>query len=236
MSEKRHNSQKILKTGGICGAKTLKGTECQEMPIEGSNRCRIHGGLSRTGPLSGTWKTGVKSKYNPSTELSKKYKAALDDPGFLSQRNEIALMDARIQTLVERLEDDQNIPTWMALSKTWDKFLLAIRTGNEREQTELVQRLDAMIQKATEHIDLWDDIQKTIDHRRKLTDAEQKHLLAHQSMMTIDQVMMIMNTTFMALRDIVTKYADKDTAKHIVIEAASYHRSLISPDGSGKNS
>ena len=236
MSENRQSGHKILKTGGICGAKTLKGTICQEVPVEGAKRCRIHGGLSITGPLSKTWTTGVKSKYNPGVELSKKYKAAMDDPDFLSQRNEIALMDARIQTLVERLEDDQNIPTWMALSKSWDKFLLAIRTGNEREQTELVQKLDQMIQKATEHIDLWDDIQKTIDHRRKLTDAEQKHLLAHQSMMGIDQVMMIMNAPFMALRDIVTKYADQDTARHIVVEAASYHRSLISPDGSGDDS
>ena len=44
-----------------CGARTCAGTPCQEAPIPGRKRCRLHGGLSPgapRGPKNGNYKNG----------------------------------------------------------------------------------------------------------------------------------------------------------------------------------
>ena len=56
--------------GQRCGAKTRKGTACQNPPLTGKVRCRLHGGLS-TGPktpegkariAAAHWKHGRRSR------------------------------------------------------------------------------------------------------------------------------------------------------------------------------
>jgi len=36
-----------------CGAKTKAGTPCESPPVQGRNRCRLHGGLSPGAPRGG---------------------------------------------------------------------------------------------------------------------------------------------------------------------------------------
>jgi glucans biosynthesis protein len=45
----------------LCGARTRSGTPCRRAPIQGRNRCRLHGGLSPgapTGEKNGNYSNG----------------------------------------------------------------------------------------------------------------------------------------------------------------------------------
>ena len=46
----------------VCGAKTRKGRPCQNAPVLGRNRCRMHGGASLRGAAHPNFKHGRRSK------------------------------------------------------------------------------------------------------------------------------------------------------------------------------
>src|SRR6185295_472187 len=48
---------------GVCGAQTRSGERCQNYPVSGSKRCRMHGGASLKGAAHPRWKHGKYSKY-----------------------------------------------------------------------------------------------------------------------------------------------------------------------------
>ncbi len=45
-----------------CGAKTRVGSPCQKPPLQGKERCRLHGGLSLQGSSHPNYRHGNRSK------------------------------------------------------------------------------------------------------------------------------------------------------------------------------
>ncbi len=89
-----------------CGAKTRKGLSCQNSPVLGRNRCRMHGGASLRGSNHPNFKHGRRSKALP-RHLLRIYEEACSDANLLDLRSEIALGDARVIDLLERLGEEQ---------------------------------------------------------------------------------------------------------------------------------
>ena len=50
MSKSREIKLSQLSYAPRCGARTRSGTPCRRAPIQGRNRCRLHGGLSLGAP------------------------------------------------------------------------------------------------------------------------------------------------------------------------------------------
>lgn len=84
----------------ICGAKTRSGKPCQKSPMEGRNRCRLHGGATPRGAFSPHFKHGKYSRYLPH-DVRQMYQRALSDPDMISVRDEIALIRAMITHRLE---------------------------------------------------------------------------------------------------------------------------------------
>ena len=45
-----------------CGAKTRSGSPCQKPPLQGKARCRLHGGMSLSGPDHPNYRHGYATK------------------------------------------------------------------------------------------------------------------------------------------------------------------------------
>ena len=56
----------------FCLAKTCSGTSCQNIPINGKKRCRLHGGLS-TGPRSAEGKARIAASHYKHGKRSKAF-------------------------------------------------------------------------------------------------------------------------------------------------------------------
>lgn len=83
----------------------------------------MHGGKSLVGPANPAWKGGRYSRLFP-TQLRARYEAMLADPALLSLSKEVALVDARIGELLDRLGPDPGPPddgTWAQLSHFLDQ-------------------------------------------------------------------------------------------------------------------
>lgn len=61
-----------------CAATTRSGGYCENYPLEGAERCRMHGGQSPSGPENGNYKHGAFSKHLES-DLTEQEREALGD-------------------------------------------------------------------------------------------------------------------------------------------------------------
>jgi hypothetical protein len=81
------------------------GERCKRHAAKGLNVCSMHGGKSLRGVDSPRFKTGRHSKYLPD-RLVERYEEALNDAELTRLDDEIALVDARLQDVLERLRVD----------------------------------------------------------------------------------------------------------------------------------
>ena len=119
-----------------CGAKTRSGEPCQAKPMP-NGRCRMHGGSTPRGPAAGSWKHGRYSKAMP-TGLLTRYQEGLGDKRFLELRDEIALLDARINDVLSGLRGGD---------EDWDRD-----TEKWREVRKLIMERKRLVKSAREHI------------------------------------------------------------------------------------
>lgn len=110
--------QIIIMNENICGAKTRQGTSCQRSPARGRKRCRLHGGATPRGRASPHFKTGEHSKFLPD-RLIGRYEEAQADPHLRSLRQDIAILQVRIQELCQQLKhgSPESKPIWEMIAK-----------------------------------------------------------------------------------------------------------------------
>lgn len=118
----------------ICGARTKAGTPCQKSPMNGSSRCRLHGGKSLKGAAHPNFKHGRYSKFMPH-HLVGRYKESVNDPELLSLQQDIALLDARITEMLESMEQED-----ADKNKIWAEIQNMLGTRRKLVGTE-IQRI-----------------------------------------------------------------------------------------------
>jgi len=108
-----------------CNAKTRSGGKCQK-PAMANGKCSLHGGKSKKGIESGTWKHGLYSKY--AGESLKKVLAELNEISpdeLINSENEIRLMQALIISASALKEDHPELKDLDTLSKVIDRLVSA---------------------------------------------------------------------------------------------------------------
>lgn len=100
----------------VCGAKTRSGKPCRKRAVRGMRRCRNHGGASLVGIANPNWKHGRYSSYLP-RNLAKRYREAVTDPSLVSVVDELALVVARQQCLLEQLKGIEDSSTHDAVER-----------------------------------------------------------------------------------------------------------------------
>lgn len=230
--------EKIVRTNDagkvICAAKTVRGTVCQASPMA-NGRCKFHGGASLAGPLSATYKHGRSSKYLPK-KLRDKFYESMDDKDQLHLANEIAIVDSRINALLQELDnaEESSPASWEDLTKSWAKFMFAVRSGNARRQTEMLPDINRLIELGDTHMNKWKQMQSLIEQRRKLIDTENRRLAASNTMITIEQAFLLVNALIEGLKESVYKHADPYAARKIIVDASNQYKRIISVEPTDK--
>lgn len=217
-----------------CTAKSKHtGAQCKQTAINGTTKCRFHGGASLRGIAHPNYKTGRHSNALP-TNLRGLYEEGLTDPELIQLRSEISLLDVRINQLTVTVAEGETDRWWKQVRKLWKDVMFAARTGNEVEQMRLQAELGKTIEEGSDQRAAWNDIADLIERRRKLSETEQRRMVAAQQMLTIEQAMLMLSATINALREAVYLYADATTARHILNEAQTRYGKVISlQPGSG---
>lgn len=188
-----------------CQAKAKStGKQCNRSAVNGKRVCTVHGGLTPGGIASPNFKTGRYSKYLPD-RLSSRYEQAVNDPQLLELNHEIALIDSRLSDLLARIDTGETGQLWQDATKAWQKYRL-------NQDDETAAQLDTLIKKGNDDYQAWNEIQDTIEQRRRLVESERKRLVEAQQYVTAVQAMTLIGNVLAIIKDNVT---DRQTLQAI---------------------
>lgn len=193
------------------------GNPCRQQVLPGGNgKCLWHGGNSRIGIASGTFRTGKYSKDLP-TRLAARYQEALDDPDLHSLRHEIALMEMRLQVLNERVAQGDLGQGWHDLASAWKVFAAARTKGDVEAMRKALDPLEDAIRRGNTDYLLWQNIGETVKLLGELRMKEQKRLLDLDSVIPAERALLLFGLLQRAVYTAVTSHADPLTARHILL-------------------
>jgi hypothetical protein len=181
-----------------CGAKTRSGAPCKNAPMS-NGRCRMHGGKSRIGPASGTYRTGRYSKFLPA-RMAAKYQEAVADDELLALREDIALVDARLSDVLRRVDSGESGQLWSRLQGQYAEMLKARRAGDALAQAEALNEIGSLIRAGAADYQAWDEIGRLLEQRRRLVESERKRLVEMQQVLSLEQALVLMGVVLDIIR------------------------------------
>ena len=198
-----------------CGAKKRDGTSCQRWAMS-NGRCRLHGGKSLRGVDAPSFKTGKYSKYMP-PEFARRVWKLSQDPDIIVLREDIALLEARLSQLLERIEGTNLKQAWEEAGQHYQNFstatwrLSALREAGaskalmdqwEVRRAESYRLLGEVLEKGVGDAKLWKQISNLLERKRRLVESERRRLVDLKQMMTAEQIL----TMFASLAQAVKKH------------------------------
>lgn len=191
------------------------GRQCNARALRGKTKCRYHGGGTPRGIASPHFEHGRHSKVMP-VRLAASYEASLKDNELLALRSEISLIDARVSELIGKIDTGESGKLWNDLRlhmRDVDDFTAAANRlpNGDPERIRLVaaaneslNKVRQLIRRGSEDWMVWQDIHQNIELRRRLTESEQRRLVAMQTMVTSEQAMSLIGALTAAVNRYVT--------------------------------
>ena len=194
-----------------CGAKRRGREErCTAQPMA-NGRCRLHGGATPAGVANANFQHGRYSKYAPAA-LADRYEAARHDPDRLAMLDELALVDARIGLVLERVDEGAAPSLWRrikAAEKACD------RARGAAGEAKAIAGLRAAVRAGVSDYEAWDEVRALIRDRRALVAAERRRLVDLREYVTAQQAM----TLIAQLQSVVREHVDDpDTLRAIAAD------------------
>ena len=181
----------MTRAAPTCKARSKRsGARCRRAPMRGQAVCAIHGGKSPSGAANPAFKHGRRSKFLP-PEIRAHYEAALADTELLALRDELALLDARLNQVLGQLETG-DATAWRAeLVQQMAALEETLRTANYTELPHAVRALRAVVKAGAEAGTIWAEARTLIQERRKVAETERRRQEAMQQTMTAREAMVL---------------------------------------------
>lgn len=199
------------KDGLICGAKTRAedGHPCLRPPTAGRDRCYLHGGRQKRGIERANWKGSTRRADRISAALPKRlgerFQLAKSDPELLQLESDIALVDTRLEELLQLVDAGESGQLWARVQSAFTAF--CIHRGTEKETTAFDALEEAIEAGATDR-ESWEEIVGLLEKRRKLVESERKRQVEMSQMLTAEAAM----TLFATLAAAVRRHVSDETA------------------------
>ena len=218
-----------------CKAKSKRsGERCKKAAVVGREVCAIHGGKSPRGLASPNLRTGRHSKFLP-TRLLDQYEASLTDPELLDLSNEIALLDARLADVLNRVDSGGAGAIWQDLRAKVNAVQDAIRQEDREEAAALTNEVFTAIRRGHADYAAWQEIAGLVERRRRLVDTEQKRRVAMHQLVQADQVFRVIDVLTMTLREAVLELCtDADVRQSILVRVQNGLDRLLSAPGDSR--
>ena len=177
------------------------GERCKRPPIIGKTVCYHHGGMSPRGIASATLtRDGRYSKHLP-TRMLATYEAAKLDPNLLALQDEVALIDARLLELMQRVDTGESGATWKQLRSEFQKFQKLMSAGKTADAKGVLFTITGLITKGVNDEAAWSEIRSLVNQRVRLVESERKRLVEMQQMVNSDQAMLMVRSLVAAVRE-----------------------------------
>jgi hypothetical protein len=166
----------------------------------------MHGGKTPAGIASTLWRHGRTSKVLP-TRLRDAYNASLQDKELLALRSEIALIDARINDLLQRVDIGESGRLWLRSKDVLMQLRRALVSQDSKRVSETILELDDLIRRGNSDYGAWEEIGNSIELRRRVVETERRRLVDMQQMITAEQAQTLISAITLAVKENVTDHA-----------------------------
>lgn len=192
------------------------GTQCEQYPIKGRERCRSHGGTVPSGPAHTQYRHGGFSKYAP--RLALWVREAENDTDLRDLTADVELLFSRQIELLRRLETQEGEPLWHDLEAAFDDFLSAQeerrRAGDDEraalraqaKANEAFTRLNALVRRGVDEARTWDLLMDVTEAKRKLVETRQRRLDKFEQYVLIGDIVQLLRGFMQALAEIHVRY------------------------------
>ena len=180
-------TEKELTSCPECGADR----QCKRFAVTGYSVCQVHGaGSVLKGRPGGTplRKAGGRYSKRLPSRLLAKYEEAVNDTELLSIRDDIAIVDTRIQDLLSRVDTGEAAKHWFSASGALNDLTKAIRKSDTDGMASAINALRQNIGAGVSDYAAWNDIASFLEQRRRLVESERKRLLEMQQYITVERI------------------------------------------------
>ena len=168
-----------------CNAKAKhSGQQCKRAAVNGTTKCDMHGGNSLRGPAHPNWKHGRHSKILPA-RLRERYESSLADPKTLELLDGIALIDARLEDVLKRVDTGEAGRLWKKLQELRAEYYEVM--GDPVQERRVLFSILSLIERGYADWAAWEDARGLIRDRLNLVSAEQKRRLHAQQTLSLEQ-------------------------------------------------
>lgn len=209
-----------------CGARLAHALErfghmryCSMRPVSGKRRCKLHGGMSKTGSENGMWKGGISPIYRkalPSEQARRIFDKVLHDPALLSLTPEIALTRTRLTVELQEARTAASsamVVAGLRLADAWYDFDKARSSGSVGLVRRATLTLERRMRTFLKHTD---PAAREVAARKELREETTvlERLLTAQARMDLDardvlnrpQAYALMGAVSVILMEVLQKY------------------------------
>jgi hypothetical protein len=174
----------------LCNATAKRtGKQCGAQAIRGREKCRVHGGTTPRGLFSPHTKTGMRSKALPE-RMTERYQAALkDEQRLFNLLDGAALMEARINDLLTRVDTGESGVLWAKVEKAWQIYKSSVTKGDPGEIAVARTIMDHLIEDGRTDFAAWAEIMNLIKEQAKIATMERKSRIEEKRIITIEEAM-----------------------------------------------
>jgi len=186
-------------------SKRTKGP-CEANAMKGREKCYHHGGKTPRGAALPQFKHGRYSKDLPSRLLAD-YEQTRSDEKLLEQREEIALVQARINDLIKRVDSGESGHLWNKLQETYQALEDAIRSQEPDDIRLALFEMKQLITRGVNDYRAWQEAGVQVDRKMRLVESERRRAIELQQTATAEQFLAFTSVVQHAILKVI-----KDTA------------------------
>jgi len=197
----------------ICGSpkRGKPGEICQNHPVQGRSRCRLHGGKTPQGLDSPNTSVGIYSKTLPAN-LLKRYMDRLNDPELLSLKGDVALTDVHLEDIANTLMASGT--TWKQLKDELDKLNDALTSSDQDGAQSSFEACYRIVSDGAVEANRFRDLMEGQKHKRMLVDTERKLITEEANSVQLDQLIQMQRV----ILAIIHKYIVDEATRYAVSE------------------
>lgn len=164
-----------MANGELCGRHCKStGKPCRRLQMA-NGACYVHGGNTPKGLEHPLTKTGRYSKHLP-TQYAGRAKELIASKDLLDLRENVVLLDLRIQELIKQVESDSDNPVWKQIASLGDDRRRMVESISKVElQSQQVVTLDVLLMlmgKLAEHFNRVNLIDDADERRQAFRDGQ----------------------------------------------------------------
>ena len=189
-----------------CAYNKRGGGKCHAKAIKGRKGCRLHGGVgNEPGPTHPNWKHGRRSRYLI-PRLVDKYRDFLNDPDSMSFLEDAAVLNARLEDLLEHCEREPFVPVLRGLLSS---FRQSVAAGRMPEAQRTLDQIDAVVDGQVVNEERWNEIYRVSDILSKIKEREHKRIQASDQAIPIRDLMAVLSQIVDVAKNTIHSTADR---------------------------